>query len=583
MATLTINGQRVTVDDSFLSLSPEQQEATVDEIAQSLGAQPARVDPATNQPPGVPEYVPPGVEGYDSLTGEVTRQPQGRLSSAAYGAADTATFGFGDELASYLGSAITGVPREQVLSEMRGMQKQAREDNPGSYLAGQIGGGLAQGIATGGAGFGTSAARAGGGLWKVALGGAVDGAIYGGLYGSGSAEGGLSERAKGGGFGALTGGVVGGAMPVVAAGVSKAARKAISPFTANAERTAAAQALRAEGVPVTAGQITGNRRLRFAEAELGGRKAADVMDNQAEAFSKAVLKRAGINASKATPEVIDTAFDQVGKRFDSLAAKSMVRPDQQMITELRDVFNHYGQITPETMRSPIVQDVVNDIVKSVGGGKPISGQSYQNITSRLARAARGATNPDLKQTLYGIREVLDGAMERSLPQAQAGAWRAARNQYRNLLAVEQAATRAGEAASEGLISPANIRNAVINQGRRAYARGQGDFADLARAGSMLLSPLPSSGTSERLLARSLVNAPAAIGGILGGTAGNVPGGIMGMAAGAALPRVAGSALMSRPVQSYLANQAAVGAGNPIRQAVSAGLLTKAAIPAIPRR
>jgi len=38
MAKLTINGQTVTVDDSFLSLSPEQQDATVDEIAASMGA-----------------------------------------------------------------------------------------------------------------------------------------------------------------------------------------------------------------------------------------------------------------------------------------------------------------------------------------------------------------------------------------------------------------------------------------------------------------------------------------------------------------------------------------------------------------
>lgn len=36
MPTLNINGQRVKVDDSFLSLSPEQQNATVDEIAASL-------------------------------------------------------------------------------------------------------------------------------------------------------------------------------------------------------------------------------------------------------------------------------------------------------------------------------------------------------------------------------------------------------------------------------------------------------------------------------------------------------------------------------------------------------------------
>lgn len=37
MATLTINGRKVTVDDRFRSLSPEQQEATVEEIAGSLG------------------------------------------------------------------------------------------------------------------------------------------------------------------------------------------------------------------------------------------------------------------------------------------------------------------------------------------------------------------------------------------------------------------------------------------------------------------------------------------------------------------------------------------------------------------
>lgn len=38
MATLEINGRDVEVDDSFLSLTPEQQNATVDEIAASLGA-----------------------------------------------------------------------------------------------------------------------------------------------------------------------------------------------------------------------------------------------------------------------------------------------------------------------------------------------------------------------------------------------------------------------------------------------------------------------------------------------------------------------------------------------------------------
>ena len=46
MAELTINGHSVTVDDSFNNLSPEQQEATVNEIAASLGPQKQEAAPS---------------------------------------------------------------------------------------------------------------------------------------------------------------------------------------------------------------------------------------------------------------------------------------------------------------------------------------------------------------------------------------------------------------------------------------------------------------------------------------------------------------------------------------------------------
>ena len=48
MATLNIQGQKVTVDDSFLKLSPEEQHSTVDDIAKSLSggaSAPRSVDP----------------------------------------------------------------------------------------------------------------------------------------------------------------------------------------------------------------------------------------------------------------------------------------------------------------------------------------------------------------------------------------------------------------------------------------------------------------------------------------------------------------------------------------------------------
>lgn len=60
MPTLNIEGRKIRVDDSFLQLSPEQQNATVEEIAKSLGsAQPAEAAPA--QPSEAPAAVPSSV------------------------------------------------------------------------------------------------------------------------------------------------------------------------------------------------------------------------------------------------------------------------------------------------------------------------------------------------------------------------------------------------------------------------------------------------------------------------------------------------------------------------------------------
>ncbi|KXV72193.1 hypothetical protein AD952_05625 [Acetobacter cerevisiae] len=53
MPTLTINGRDVEVGDEFLHLSPEQQNATVDEIAHSMGVHPAQADAPQTGAPGV--------------------------------------------------------------------------------------------------------------------------------------------------------------------------------------------------------------------------------------------------------------------------------------------------------------------------------------------------------------------------------------------------------------------------------------------------------------------------------------------------------------------------------------------------
>jgi len=261
-------------------------------LKKMLGADTAAaVNPATNQPGDVPAYVPPGVDGYDPQTGEVTPQI-GMGSSAAYGAADTATAGFGDEIGSYIGSGLTGVPRDQVLSEMRGNQRQAQEANPGSYLAGQLAGGVAQGVVAGP--LTASAKFAGSTLLPRVLAGMADGGILGGLYGAGSGTDAQSRLTEGV-IGAGSGLVAGGAFPLLGAGASKI-------YETGKNLLAAGPIGRQAGASPQALRLLGD--VMNADGSLGPTGQA----NMARAGSEQMLADAGPNARA----VLDTAIQRGG-------------------------------------------------------------------------------------------------------------------------------------------------------------------------------------------------------------------------------------------------------------------------------
>lgn len=564
-------------DGATYEVDAPDENAAVSGFQQAMGASAPRVDPATNQPAGVPEYVPPGVKGYDPQSGEVSN-PYSRLGSAGMGAADATTFGWGDELASYLGSGLTGLPREQVLREMRGDAEQAQADNPGSYLAGQIGGGLAQGVATGGAGFGTNAARTGANLGRVAAGSALDGVIYGGAYGAGSADGDGSDRLKEGLKGAITGGIIGGTLPLAVAGANKVFRKAITPFATSPERSIAADFLTQEGVPLTAGQRTGSKGLRYAESELGGGKVADLMDQQAEAFTEAAMRRAG-GSGRATSDNMTAMASRLGQGFDDISARNTLRIDQGVVSDMNAAAQEYARVLPADQKS-IFLELGNDIAERFkAGGGSISGGDYQTIRSRLTRMAQNYRQRDgeFADAIRGLRNALDNGMDRSINPADAGAWQELRRQYGNMKTLEKAIGGAGgEDAAMGLISPARLRMAASSGNRGGFARGQGDFADLAKAGQAVMTPLPNSGTAARTAVRNL-GSPLLAGG------GALAGGVPGLLAGLLAPKAAGHMLMSKPVQRYLANQAVTTAGNPIREAIAAALLRGSAIPALEGR
>lgn len=337
----------------------------------------------------------------------------------------------------------------------------------------------------------------------------------------------------------------------IAAGAAPGlASRAVTPLPISPDRQKLVDALAREGVPLTAGQKTGSTPLRYAESIFGespgaGGQTARIMEAQGEAFTDAAMRRAGASGL-ATPEALQGNYKRLSNEFETLSARNTLTADTQLGQDIGKTLREYDKILPSEQRK-IIGNLATEIVDrfTAGGGK-MPGADYQSIRSRLSKRAQNnrGKDDDYADAARGLRDALDKGMKRSISPDDAEAWDLARKQWGAQKVVERAAGGAGSEAAQGRISPAQLRIAAALGDKSGYARGQGDFAELARSGAAVMTPLPNSGTGQRMnLAQ-----------ILGAGAGGASGGVLGAVAGAAAPGVAGRLLMSRPVQAYLGNQ-----------------------------
>jgi hypothetical protein len=335
--------------------------------------------------------------------------------------------------------------------------------------------------------------------------------------------------------------------------------RAYTPAPATPARRAQVQTLQNEGVTsLSAGDRTGNINLRYAEDAAyntpgSGTRAEAMKQAQSGEFTRAALRRAGVDADNVLPEVMDRAFADIGGRFDRLATATTANLNRADQMRIDTAVNNYLRNTAPTNIVPSVTSYVRDIRSHAGN--PIPGRVYAQYRKDMEADARGLMKTDDRaaNALREIRNVLDDAAERAMPAAMRGEWQQTRRHYRNLLVVEKAAST--NAATEGVLTPSALLNATKQlHGMRAYVRGQGDYADLARAGHTVMQKLPNSGTAQRQAALQV--GQMAAGGALG-TFGY--GGPEGAAGGAVAPFLVkgmlARGLMSRPMQAYLANQA----------------------------
>lgn len=340
------------------------------------------------------------------------------------------------------------------------------------------------------------------------------------------------------------------------------------------ERTRAAQEMLDEGIPLSAGQQTNSRALKYAESEIGGTPYANLLDRQQAAFTGRAMEAIGAPpGTMATQENMAREYGRIGQQFDDLifnaGAVPVDVPTQQAIMGAVD---DYRQLVAQGNQAPVVEGTmqgVRDLFTANGNTPMITGEQYQAFRRQLGENIR-STDPETSQALRRIQDALDDAVEASFAGSNpdmVGQWGETRRQYRNYLDLEKAITGGDKAnLSEGVITPARLATGVSSvEGQRALAQGRGDLAELAAHGSAAMKAMPESGTAMRAGVRMAASAPAIAAGV-GGPAAALPA-----AAAVALPSLAGRALMSGPVQNAL-----VGVPDRARQALAAALAAQQA-------
>lgn len=380
------------------------------------------------------------------------------------------------------------------------------------------------------------------------------------------------------GWGKLIGGVAGGLSPSMLG-------RTVTPFPASPERTAAVNTLRGEGVTPTAGQATGSRGLQAFESEMGGGRGAAMMEQQAEQFTAAALRRIGETANRADEGVLNRAYDRIGNNL-RVADRHTLQVDRRFANDFATLQGDYARFANPNQRQTIhsaVDDIIGVVQRNNG---TIPGAEYRVIRERIGHSMRDARRSGDNQVADAYSDMihaLDEAMERSMSGARAdiATLREARRQYRDFLTVERAVTNSAGAAGAGLITPAALANAVkAVEGRRSLALGRSDFDELAKSGAYVMAPLPNSGTPVRTRAQNFgaSAAGAAAGATAGSALGGVPGGIAGGIVGGYLPPLMGRAAMTNTGQWWLANQAlaqALNNGPPaLRQALLNAVLAR---------
>jgi len=362
--------------------------------------------------------------------------------------------------------------------------------------------------------------------------------------------------------------------------VSALAKKAITPIPRqlSPQEAKLAQTAQNIGVKLTPGQITGSTPLQTTESQLAqlpfsAKPQQAIYDAQRLSFNRAVLEKAGINADNAAPEVIEQGFLTLGREFDNLAKGTNLNVDRQFVEDINKVIVEAGRrLSPEVKGSfnSYIEDIVKMIkaagisvdkntgniatIKTPTQTIRIDGESYAKIGTQLREAMRASRGDHFSLNAYnGLVKSFDNLMKRSTSESNWARWNKARNQYRNLLIIDDAMKGNASDIISGNIPFGSLKQSVVRSDPRGWSRGRGDLNELARVGQFLAPRIPDSRTAGRNFITNLLT----LGSVGGGTGAFLANPLLTLPAATApfaVPRLTQQFINSPAGRKWLTNQ-----------------------------
>lgn len=379
------------------------------------------------------------------------------------------------------------------------------------------------------------------------------------------------------------------AVPVAAS----VARRVITPAQGPIDpvRDQLAAIAQREGITLRPGQETGSRALQNVEAALEflpttAGTQANLIREQADDFTRAVLRRAGLGSSRATPEILAQADTTIGGRIGELTARRPAQFTPSIEQRYLDLVDTVSRQAEPTIRDRVLNRL-DDVMALVQRGGAMDGRAVRELDTAIGTQIRESEG-DVRRYLRGVQDILRDTVTASAWQAGARRdiqdLRQARREFANLVRIEDAMAGAGAQTAEGVINPNALRATLARGDRRAAAMGRGDLAELSRVGQAFIRPsIGNSYSPERTFYTNAMTG--------GGIGGGIGGGAVMFGADPLTAALAAATTLAGPkavqiaynqplMQQWMTNRLLRNAGPEINRGLAAALLAQETVPQV---